>query len=78
MATLTKLDTYDYVLLPGVIQVTLSGTNDPILVDIYSELEKSNGYIYVEGNYYLCQGTEIITNQDRTNTYLEIQVVLTQ
>ena len=75
MTVLTKLDTYDYVALPGVIQVSLTGTNDPILVDILSELDKSNGKIYVEGCYYLFLGYEIHNVQG--HTVLDLQVVET-
>jgi hypothetical protein len=49
---LTKLDMYDYVLLPGVIRISINGTNDPILVDVLSDINRSNGKIYIEGYYY--------------------------
>lgn len=49
---LTKLDSYDYILEPGAIRIKLSDLNDPILVDIFSELERSDNEIYLEGNYY--------------------------
>lgn len=76
MRTLAKLDTYDYFILPGVIQVSLTGTNDPIMVDILAEVEQSNGRVYVEGCYYLFMGWKVA----RTNgkAYLELQVVETE
>jgi hypothetical protein len=49
---LTKLDKYDYELLQGIIRIRLVGTNDPDLVDIMSEINRSMGRIYVEGRYY--------------------------
>lgn len=52
MDSITKLDMYDYILLPGVIRIEISSTTDPILVDILSEIEHSSGNIYVEGEYY--------------------------
>lgn len=73
---LTKLDMYDYFILPGVVQVSLTGTNDPILVDILSELDKSNGRLYVEGHYFLFIGYNIHTTDDKT--YLDLQVVETE
>lgn len=45
---MVKLDRYDYELLPGIIRISLSGENDPDLVDIMSELNRANGRIYVE------------------------------
>lgn len=47
-----KLDSYDYVVLPGIIKVKLDSSSDPTLVDIFSEISNSNGFIYVEGRYY--------------------------
>lgn len=43
---------YDYVILPGVIRIQVTGTNDPDLVDILSEIERANGSIYVEGRFF--------------------------
>lgn len=52
METLAKLDSYDYVVLPGAVRINLNGTNDPDLVDIMSEIEQANGNIYIDGCYY--------------------------
>ena len=49
---LAKLDNYDYDIRSGLIRIKLSGTNDPDLVDIMSEIDRSNGRIYVEGRYF--------------------------
>lgn len=49
----TKLDRYDYEILPGVISIKLMGTNDPDLVDIMSEMAHTEGKIYLEGKRYL-------------------------
>lgn len=45
----TKLDVYDYSILPGIIRIQITGGNDPSLVDILSELTWTDGRIYVEG-----------------------------
>lgn len=49
---LAKLDAYNYELFPGVIRINVNGTNDPDIVDIMSEITRSRGNIYVEGNRY--------------------------
>ena len=49
----TKLDSYDYSLHPGIISIRLAGTNDPDLVDIMSEIDRSNGRIYIDGQRFL-------------------------
>lgn len=49
---LAKLDNYDYDIRSGKIRIHLSGTNDPDLVDIMSEIDRSHGRIYVEGRYF--------------------------
>lgn len=48
----TKLDRYDYEILSGKIRIELTATNDPDLVDIMSEIERSNGRIYIECRYF--------------------------
>ena len=48
----TKLDRYEYTIMPGVIRIMLCGTNDPDLVDIMSEIDRSDGRIYVEGRRF--------------------------
>lgn len=69
---MAKLDTYDYFIMPGVIQITISGTNDPSLVDIFSEIDRSNGRIYVEGLFFLMVGYDIVTIGGRH--YLNLKV----
>lgn len=76
MRALAKLDMYNYFILPGVIQVSLTGTNDPIMVDILAEVEQSNGKIYVEGCYYLFLGWEVVRTSGKA--YLELKVVETE
>lgn len=49
----TKLDAYDYSIHEGYISIRLASTNDPDLVDIMSELNRSKGKIYVEGHRFL-------------------------
>lgn len=70
---LAKLDLYDYFMLPGVVQIRLDGTNDPILVDILSEIDRFEGRIYVEGYYFLMDGYEIVN--DGTAVYLNLHVI---
>lgn len=48
----TKLDNYDCELLPGVISIKMMATNDPDLVDIMSEISRSEGRIYLDGRRY--------------------------
>ena len=71
---LTKLDIYDYTLLPGVIRIDLNGTNDPILVDIMSEIEQNGGRIYVEGFYYEYLNNYRIRGHGR-DSYIELDVL---
>lgn len=49
---ITKLDSYDYDIRSGQIRINIRGNNDPDLVDIMSEIERSRGRIYVEGRYF--------------------------
>lgn len=39
-------------IVPGEIRIELSSPSDPIMVDIFSEIENSRDLIYVEGCYY--------------------------
>lgn len=52
MTKLAKLDPYNYKIIPDKIRIKLSKTNDPILVDIMSDIRNSRGKIYVEGDFY--------------------------
>lgn len=71
--TWTKLDRYDYTILDGLIRIRLSGTNDPDLVDIMSEINRSDGRIYIEGERFLyLDGYEILNRG--SNAYLELVV----
>ncbi len=74
MRTLAKLDCYYYYVLPGVIQIELSATNDPTLVDILSDVERANGNLYLDGTYYTMTGYEIVTS-DNGGVYLELSVI---
>lgn len=69
----TKLDSYDYQLFPGVISIKLMGTNDPDLVDIMSEIHRSNGKIYVEGNRYMYDDKYEILGRGR-DSFLDLYV----
>lgn len=71
---LTKLDAYDYMILPGVIRIRLSGTNDPDMVDIMSEIERSRGKIYLEGYRYSYLDNYRLYAQGR-DSYMELDVV---
>ena len=73
---LTKLDAYDYLLLPGIIRVELEATNDPVIVDILSEIENSNGNIYVEREYYSFLDVYDIFKENG-KTYMDLQVIKT-
>jgi hypothetical protein len=70
---LAKLDAYDYTILPGVIQIRISSTNDPDLVDIMSEITRSNK-IYIDGLYYRYLDRYEIVKQWQ-DIYLELHVV---
>ncbi len=69
----TKLDAYDYSLYPGIIRIRLNSTNDPDLVDIMSELNRSNGKIYIEGLRYTYMGNYRIFNRG-IEAYVELDV----
>lgn len=69
----TKLDTYDYDIQGNVIRIALVGSNDPTLVDVLSELDESNGHIYVEGRRYIFAGYEIIKSHVSGN-FLDLYV----
>lgn len=64
---------YDYIILPGIIQVTLDGTNDPIMVDILSEIDNARGRIYADGTYYDFLNYKI-HHQD-SQAYLDLEVI---
>lgn len=67
---LTKLDSYDYTLKDSTVYIRLDGNTDPTMVDILSELDRSNGRFYVEGGYYLQTGYDILHLP--TGTYLAL------
>lgn len=69
----TKLDRYDYTLSPGVIRISLSGINDPDLVDIMSEVNMTEGRIYVEGQRFKYLDDYQIFDRG-PNAYLELYV----
>lgn len=71
---LTKLDSYDYLILPGVIRIHLSGTNDPDIVDIMSEIESSEGNIYIDGYRYVYLDNYRLHGQGK-DSYMELDVV---
>jgi hypothetical protein len=70
----TKLDSYDYIVLPGIVRVFLTSQNDPDLVDIMSEIQNSNGKIHIDGAYYMyLDDYEIVTKSGET--YVSLKVV---
>lgn len=71
---LTKLDNYDLIILPGVIRVKVTGTNDPSILDIMSEIHHSEGNISIDGQHYsYLDNYEIF--RDNGQAYLELQAV---
>lgn len=75
---LAKLDSYDYEILPGKINVLMESNNDPRMVDILSEIDRSNGRIYVEGQYFLLVDSGIQTwRHPGTPVYLVLYVTKT-
>lgn len=73
---LAKLDAYDYVILPGIIRIRLTATNDPDIVDIMSEINSTGGSIYLEGYRYTYLDRYHIYTL-RNTAYLELEVVRT-
>lgn len=78
MKELTKLDNYEYMVLPGVILIEMDSSVDPSMVDILSEIDHSKGMIYLDGHYYEHisdekGGYEIIKNTNKI--WLELRVV---
>ncbi len=72
---LAKLDRYDYELLPGVVKIRMESTKDPTMVDILSDIDRSNGKIYVEGYYFLMVGSDIETQRHMgAPVYLNVYV----
>lgn len=68
-----KLDAYDYSLLPGIIRIRVSATNDPDLTDIMSEIRRADGKIYIEGLRYTYLNDYKIFNRG-SYAFLELQV----
>ena len=73
--TITKLDMYDYTILQGEILIQTDGSNDPVLVDILSEIDLSNGKIFADGQHYLFTGYDIIKDEHNRH-YLSLKVVV--
>lgn len=63
---ITKIDSYDFRIVDDGIEISIDGTNDPTLVDILSELDRTNGRLYVDGEHYLFTGY----NMDSEYLYL--------
>ena len=70
---LTKLDNYDYEINDGFIRLRMSGMNDPDMVDVMSEIDRSNGRIYVESRYFRYLGYQLVPASDRT-VYMDLDV----
>lgn len=69
----TKLDRYDCEVLPGVISIKLIGRNDPDLVDIMSEIDRSDGKIYLDGKRYFYMNRYEILGRGR-GTIIDLYV----
>ena len=69
----TKLDRYNCKVLPGVISIALIGRNDPDLVDIMSEINRSEGKIYLDGKRYMYMDKYEIGGRGR-NSFLDLYV----
>lgn len=77
--TVTKLDSYDIMLLPGSMRVTLDSMSDPVALDILSELEEGNGVIFYDGLTYSYLDNYMMHNDINNNEhYLELYVVPNQ
>lgn len=68
----TKLDAYDSEIVPGAIRITITGTNDPDIVDIMSELHASEGKIHIDGEYY--QYLDYSFHKVDEHQYMELKV----
>lgn len=77
MTKVAKLDMYDVFLLPGIILVKLTRINDPILVDIMSDIHNSDNRIHVDGHYYKYNDRYEIVRQ-HNDVYLELHVTETK
>ena len=77
MSAIAKLDIYDYTLIDNKVVIFLSGTNDPILVDILSEINNAYDVIYLEGKYYRFTGVYEIKRNINGRAYLGLEVELT-
>lgn len=73
--TSSKLDVYDYMVLPGVIRIGISGVRDPILVDILSEIRQVDGRIYVDGFHYLYMDEFDIVVDGEAGSYMDLKVL---
>ena len=78
---LAKLDYYDYDILDRlpnttlkVIRINVDSTNDSSLVDIMSEINSTDGRIYVEGKYYLYLDNYRLISDDGPKPYIELDV----
>lgn len=71
------LDSYEYEINPDNISICLNGTNDPLMVDVLSELAIFNGKIYLEGSFYQYLDEYEITNR-LGYYYLELKVIQTR
>lgn len=69
----TKLDNYKCTVLPGIISVELIGRNDPDLVDIMSEINRSEGKIYLDGKRYLYMDRYVIGGRGKSS-YIDLYV----
>jgi hypothetical protein len=73
MTMLAKLDPYNYKIIPGKIRIKLTKTNDPILVDILSDIYNSDGRVYVEGRMFTYLDEHQIVKRGK-HVFLELHV----
>ena len=71
---LTKLDTYEAYVVPGVVRIRLDKTNDAQAVDILSELSRTDNMLFLDGEYYEFLGDSRIV-EGLNEVYLELQVI---
>lgn len=72
---LTKLDTYDVIVLPGLIRVELEGRNDAQATDILSEISRTDNMLYLNSHYYEFLGHSEIVEEEEGYVFLDLHVV---
>lgn len=73
MKTLAKLDMYDTMVLPGSLRIKLDASNDPIAVDIMTDITNSDA-IYFDRQYFEFLGNSRMS-EEYGEHYLYLNVV---